>query len=453
MNSLLFLLLAGDFIGAIAALYIAFVIRFAHFPSWQNLQEMGLLRIFIFVSIVMFSSFFAELYDQLRYVGIREVVARIIGSIIVAFFVLSSIYYFFPDIMYGRGFLVISLLIYSSIQLAWHSGCYAISSLPGFGKRVLILGTGPLAHQISTLIDMAKNNYIVAGYINCASEPIAVPIHKIMANDVSIYETAKRESVQKIVVSLSERRGVFPLQDVLNCKLSGVEVVDSPTFYEQLTGKLLIENITPSWFIFSHGFRVTYLFRIYKRAIDIISSMIGLILTLPIFPVLALIIKLESPGPVFFRQVRMGEREEEFVLYKFRSMGQDAESKTGAVWAEKNDPRVTRFGRFLRNSRLDELPQLINVFKGEMSLVGPRPERPEFVAKLKEIIPFFSERHFVKPGLTGWAQVRYSYGSSVEDAIEKLRYDLYYIKNISLAFDFMIAIETVKVVLFGRGSR
>jgi len=243
------------------------------------------------------------------------------------------------------------------------------------------------------------------------------------------------------------------LQDVLNCKLSGVEVVDSPTFYEQLTGKLLIENITPSWFIFSHGFRVTYLFRIYKRAIDIISSMIGLILTLPLFPVLALLIKLESPGPVFFRQVRVGEREKEFVLYKFRSMGQDAESKTGAVWAEKNDPRVTRFGRFLRNSRLDELPQLINVFKGEMSLVGPRPERPEFVAKLKEIIPFFSERHFIKPGLTGWAQVRYSYGSSVEDAIEKLRYDLYYIKNISLAFDFMIAIETVKVVLFGRGSR
>jgi sugar transferase (PEP-CTERM system associated) len=453
MNSLLFLLLVGDFIGAIAALYIAFVIRFAHLPSWQNLQEMGLLRILIFVSIVLFSSFFAELYDQLRYVGIREVVARIIGSSIVAFFVLTSIYYFFPNIMYGRGFLVISLLIYSSIQLAWHSGCYVISSLPSFGMRVLILGTGPLAHQISTLIDMAKNNYIVAGYINCASEPIAVPIHKIMANDVSIYETAKRESVQKIVVSLSERRGVFPLQDVLNCKLSGVEVVDSPTFYEQLTGKLLIENITPSWFIFSHGFRVTYLFRIYKRAIDIISSMIGLILTLPLFPVLALLIKLESPGPVFFRQVRVGEREKEFVLYKFRSMGQDAESKTGAVWAEKNDPRVTRFGRFLRNSRLDELPQLINVFKGEMSLVGPRPERPEFVAKLKEIIPFFSERHFIKPGLTGWAQVRYSYGSSVEDAIEKLRYDLYYIKNISLAFDFMIAIETVKVVLFGRGSR
>jgi sugar transferase (PEP-CTERM system associated) len=240
---------------------------------------------------------------------------------------------------------------------------------------------------------------------------------------------------------------------VLDCKFSGIEVVDAPSFYEDLTGKLLIEDITPSWFIFSNGFKMTPAMRYYKRALDIFFSMLGLLMVMPFIPLLALAVKLDSRGPIFFRQVRVGEREKRFVLYKFRTMREDAETTTGAIWAQSNDPRITRVGRFLRTTRLDEIPQLYNVLRGDMSFIGPRPERPEFIEMLSKIIPYYTERHFVKPGISGWAQVRYPYGASVEDAIEKLRYDLYYIKNISLVLDIVIIIETVKVMLFGKGAR
>jgi sugar transferase (PEP-CTERM system associated) len=230
-------------------------------------------------------------------------------------------------------------------------------------------------------------------------------------------------------------------------------VVDGLSFYEEITGKLAIENINPSWFIFSDGFRLTPFMHIHKRAFDLFFAALGLLMTMPILPLLALAIRLESPGPILFRQLRVGENEKTFLLYKFRSMRQDAESATGAVWAQVNDPRVTRLGKFLRKSRLDEIPQLFNVLKGDMSFVGPRPERPEFIEKLKERIPYYGSRHCVKPGVTGWAQVSYPYGASEADALEKLRYDLYYIKNYSPSLDFLIILETVKVVLGGKGGR
>jgi len=256
-----------------------------------------------------------------------------------------------------------------------------------------------------------------------------------------------------IVVALSERRGIFPLRDVLRCKLNGIEIMDAPSFYERVTGSLMLEQITPSWIIFSSGFRRTSLLTLIKRASDIVLSMIGLLLIMPFVPFIALAIKLDSPGPLLFSQVRVGSREKPFKLYKFRTMGRDAEKASGAVWAEKNDPRVTRVGAFLRNSRIDEIPQLYNVLKGDMSFIGPRPERPEFVENLKKIIPYYSKRHFIKPGVTGWAQVKYPYGASVHDAVEKLRYDLYYIKHFSIVLDLLIFFETIKVVVFGRGAR
>jgi sugar transferase (PEP-CTERM system associated) len=232
-----------------------------------------------------------------------------------------------------------------------------------------------------------------------------------------------------------------------------VEILDSPSFYEELTGKLLIEGIQPSWFIYSSGFKFSSLKRAIKRALDILFSLIGLLLVLPFLPIVALLIKWSSPGPVLFKQKRVGERGCEFTLIKFRTMCDDAERDTGPVWASENDPRITKLGYWLRKTRIDEIPQLYNVLKGEMSFVGPRPERKEFVEKLSESIPYYGKRHFVKPGVTGWAQVRYPYGASDDDALEKLRYDLYYIKNYSLTLDIMILLETVKVVLFGRGGR
>jgi sugar transferase (PEP-CTERM system associated) len=318
---------------------------------------------------------------------------------------------------------------------------------------VLILGVGQFAGHMGSLIPSSDDNYVLSGYVKCSNEAAAVPDGTIIDSETGLYETVKRAKADKIVVSLSERRGVFPYQDVMACKLDGVEVVDAPSFYEQMTGKLYLEGINPSWIIFSDGFKVGAVRKICKRALDIFCASLGLVLTLPFFPVIAAIIKFDSPGPVFYRQKRVGEKERAFHLYKFRTMRQDAEKGTGAVWAQKNDARVTRVGEFFRKARIDELPQFFNILLGDMSMVGPRPERPEFVEELKKIIPYYSERHFVKPGVTGWAQVRFPYGASVEDAKEKLRYDLYYIKNLSLSFDVMIILETIKVVLFGKGAR
>jgi exopolysaccharide biosynthesis polyprenyl glycosylphosphotransferase len=239
----------------------------------------------------------------------------------------------------------------------------------------------------------------------------------------------------------------------MQSKLRGVEILDATTYFEQVKGCLLVENMQPSVFIYTHRFRMTSFMRSYKRIYDLCFSVIGLILSAPLFPVLTVLIKLDSPGPVFYKQLRVGENEVEYFVYKFRTMSQDAEKETGAIWAQKSDPRVTRIGQFLRKTRIDEIPQLINVLKGDMSFIGPRPERMAFVERLKETIPFYSTRHFVKPGVTGWAQVCYPYGASDEDALEKLRYDLYYIKNYSVFLDFKIILDTIRVVTSGFGGR
>lgn len=446
-------LIAGDTLAALVALSAAYLIRFGSVSQLHDFSYQHQLGIFMFVAAQISSSFLVELYALFSENGKKELAVRIIISIVVSFFILTAIFYLSDFAPYGRGVLAIALIMFALLQFSWHSLYRILYGLPWMSRRVLVLGTGPLARQIGNLIEKKKLNYQLAGYVNCSSEPVMVPYHCIINSENGLLDAIKNVGAHKIVVSLSERRGMFPLQEMLSCKLSGIEVVDAPSFYEQMTGKLLLENITPSWFIFSHGFQVTFALRALKRMVDISSALIGLLFTFPVFPIIALCIKLDSPGPIFFRQVRVGERDRPFTLLKFRSMRQDAEKKSGAVWAVENDPRVTRFGEFLRKSRIDEIPQLLNVFRGDMSLVGPRPERPEFVGKLKAVIPYYSERHYVKPGVTGWAQVSYPYGASVEDAIEKLRYDLYYIKNISLPFDILIILETIKVVLFRRGSR
>lgn len=352
----------------------------------------------------------------------------------------------FPE---DRDVVLYSLAVFTCIMLARDIIANVRLALPALVNRVLVVGNDAFMQEMETLIGSSSRRFQVAGtypFPGPRSEPAA-------AQAKDIFATAKTLRADKVVISLAERRGVFPLQDMLNCKLSGIEVLDAPGIYERITGKLLLENINPSWFIFCSGFKITFVLRAVKRLVDIVCSVLGLLVCLPFAPLVLLAIRLDSPGPVFFRQERVGQGDRPFVLYKLRTMRQDAEQGTGAVWASKSDPRVTRLGQFLRKSRIDEIPQLINVLRGEMSLVGPRPERPEFVQKLKEIIPYYSERHFVKPGVTGWAQVRYPYGASVEDALEKLRYDLYYIKNISMFFDLGIIFRTIGVVLLRKGAR
>jgi sugar transferase (PEP-CTERM system associated) len=452
MNQLVIACIVGDLLCALAGLSTAYVVRFGETPFHSGIA-MGSIRVVVFVLVMLFSSYMLEIYDLDKKLDKLEFPARVMLSLTLSFVILTSVYYLIPYVMHGRGILLLSIVFFGLFQCLWHAFFRMWVRSPGFARRVLVLGTGPLAGQIGNLIASSKLNYVLAGYYSCASEPVTVPDGSVFGDNHDLLETAKKYRANEIVVSLSERRGLFPVASVLSCKLSGIEVIDAPSFYEKMTGKLLLEYINPSWLIFSHGFRITNLSRLAKRIMDFSIALVGLILAFPFLTIAPLLIKLDSPGPVLFRQKRVGEGDRTFTLLKFRTMRQDAENSTGAVWAQKNDPRVTRLGKFLRKSRIDEIPQLFNVLKGDMSLVGPRPERPEFTTELKGIIPYYSERHYVKPGVTGWAQVRYPYGASVADALEKLRYDMYYIKNWSLVFDLMIVFETIKVVLLGRGSR
>lgn len=456
------LLIVIDAVLAVAALYSAMLVRLGDFEITWNLYNVNSIYIsVVFVFVILFSSNLMEGYDLDKNIRKREIIINILFGTITSFFLLSLVYYLYPDVILGRGIIILSLGIFAILQFCWHVVYLIGHNDRRFSKRVLVLGTGQHAARIGELAANNKQNFTLAGYAICNNDgmdekersSILVPEELIVGNAEDLMAATIRAKADTIVVALSERRGVFPLRDVLRCKLNGLDVMDAPSFYEIIQGKLMLESITPSWFIFSSGFRRTNVFSICKRIIDIILSVLGLLPTLLFSPVIAFAIKLDSKGPVFFKQLRIGNKEKPFILYKFRTMRQDAEERTGAMWATKDDPRVTKLGRFLRNSRIDELPQLYNVLIGNMSFIGPRPERPEFVEKLKQVIPYYSKRHFIKPGLTGWAQVRYSYGASIEDAIEKLRYDLYYIKNINPLLDTLILFETIKVVLFGRGGR
>ncbi len=450
----IYILILSDVILSVLAVYLGFVARFGQTPLDEFVAGSNGVKLFIFSLVLAFSSFMVELYDKEKNTEKKEVLLRIVTALGISFVALTSFYYMMPAMAVGRGILALSLGIFGLLQFVAHIGHFKSTHIPRFARRVLILGTGPLADQIGKLIGSTMSrNHVVAGYVNCANEIECVPGSMIIGAGPDLLEIARREKAHKIIVSLSERRGAFPFRDVLNCKLGGIEVVDAPSFYEQATGKILIENVTPSWLIFSQGFKITAVRMFYKRLFDIVFSLMALIAASPLMLILAVIVKSDSKGPVFYRQQRVGQHENLFNVYKFRTMRDGAENGTGAVWARKNDSRVTRVGGFFRKYRFDEIPQFYNVLKGEMSIVGPRPERLAFVNKLKEQIPYYSERHFVKPGITGWAQINYQYGASVEDSVEKLRYDLFYIKNLGLYLDMKIINDTLKVVLFGRGGR
>ena len=329
-----------------------------------------------------------------------------------------------------------------------------------FGERVVVVGSSPEAHQLARMVmDSPMSGYELLGVIEegtngspgsalTASGPL--PILGTLDN---LRQLCHDEGISRVVVALRERRGKVPTDRLLECRMDGVLIEERETMYERLTGKLAVESMRPSYLIYGRGFTKDPLTMVMKRVLDIFAALVGLVLSLPICLITALLVKVSSKGPVFFCQERTGEDGEPFRLIKFRTMRTDAEKESGPVWAQKNDSRVTSIGRFLRLTRIDELPQFLNILGGQMSFVGPRPERPHFVTQLQQAIPFYPLRHTVKPGLTGWAQVRHPYGASIEDAQEKLRYDLYYIKNLSLLFDLNIMLRTVSVILGGKGAR
>ena len=453
---------AKDSLFVFIALYLSALLKFSGLTNMVLNLDGGSQDLFVLAGTILVSSMFVQLIKGGGKSGFIKRAQGVLISLLIASMALlllnEKVGIFFDH----EEFILLTLFLFGLLKLAWFYAEQNWKQFPGMVGRVLIVGNGPLATQMENLVSASGGRYELSGYVDCPVDgerrflsgnvgELSPSNDAVMSSD--ILAKAREARANKIVVSFSERRGVFPLQEVLSCKLSGIEVMDAPTFYERVNRKLMLENITPSWFIFSNGFKVTVLRKGFKRMVDVLGSLLGALMSLPLVPFLILAIKLDSPGPVLFKQVRVGEGDSEFDIFKFRTMCNDAESKSGAVWSQENDPRITRVGRVLRKTRLDEIPQLINVLRGDMSLVGPRPERPEFVDDLRKVIPYYSERHFVKPGVTGWAQVCYPYGSSVEDAVEKLRYDLYYIKNYSLLYDFYIMYKTVGVVLFGKGGR
>lgn len=447
------ILAGGDFL--IASVVLVLVGLLAGRPTGVYLFDDPQLPIqmLVFGLAVILSAYFTELYSEACLFDHREQVYRVVVSAILALLLLSLLYYAAPwaDLVPPR--LVPTLCGFAFAQFLWHYRYPILLRFPGIAQGTVVFGCGPMAREVVDLLEDDQNTWQFKGCVQPIGEHSTVPRRWILGEQDELREMVQKEGARKIVIALSERRGILPVRDLLWCKLNGVEVIDAQTFYERVTGRLKIEDINPSWFIFSDGFRVTHLMLLQKRILDIFFSLTGLLVVAPFLPLIALAIRLDSKGPVIFAQERVGMGGKVFRTYKFRSMTVDAEKETGAVWAQANDPRVTRLGGFLRKTRIDEIPQLFNVLKGDMSFIGPRPERPEFVEVLTEKIPYYATRHAVKPGLTGWAQVCYPYGASEEDALEKLRYDLYYIKNYSPVLDLLIVLETIKVVLFARGGR
>jgi len=415
-----------------------------------NLWKIGLVTV-----ICQLCLYYNDFYDLTIVHSNRELVVRLLQAGGAASIILAALYFVQPDLMIGNGIFVSALFVFLIAILGWRLAFNHVTGSLKLEERVLFVGTGDTARKVARqILDQHDFAYRVIGFIDDdagrVGERIVNPA--IVGTPADIDRLIAQHHIDRIVVGLSDRRGKLPVQELLRAKMAGVRVEDATTTYERVTGKILIDDLRPSWLIFSEGFRVSRVTRLMKRTIDLTLAVAMAILAIPAMVATALAILLEDGAPVLYRQERVGENGRTFVLSKFRSMRKDAEQGGRPIWATDGDGRITKVGRIIRKTRLDELPQLWNVIRGDMSFVGPRPERPFFVAELTKEIPFYQQRLAVKPGLTGWAQVKYRYGSSLEDAMEKLRYDLYYIKHLSIIFDLTIVFDTVKVVLFRKGA-
>ena len=385
-----------------------------------------------------------------------DFVLRLLLSFACGGVALVVVYYVLPQAYIGRGVLAISLAIsLLAIGLLRLLSMHVLQ-VNVLKQRVLVYGAGDNADLINTRLrrESDRRSFIVLGFVPVAGQKVAVdPSRLVPVPEEGLCALADRLNVDELVIAPDERRGGMPMEDMLRCVQHGMAVTDLSTFFEREAGMVQLSVVDPSWLVFSGGFDYSLPRRLSKRAFDLAAAFAILLATLPLMLFTALAVWLEDRGPVLYRQIRVGERGRHFEIVKFRSMRVDAEKDGVARWASRDDDRSTRVGRFIRKTRLDELPQLFSVLRGDMSFVGPRPERPQFVDMLSGEIRYYGVRHSVKPGLTGWAQLRYPYGASVRDADEKLKFDLFYVKNHGLVFDLLILLQTVEVVLFGRGAR
>ena len=411
--------------------------------------EGGYIKIFVVTVLVLLCSHWFDLYDTARLHTKGDLYFRLLLVPGLLAFILAAVGYIRPDFLLGNGSSAVGLLILTFALFGWRLGYGWLVQLPVLVERIYVLGTGERAQRlVQGLRQTPELGIEVASWTGKLEG--AVTIESVAAHLMEVVEKFK---VHRVIVAMPDRRGMIPMQELLQLRLRGVKIEEATSWLEKMSGRIEVENLYPSWLVFADGFRRSSTFTVMRRMLSIVISLVGVILTAPLMPVIMLMITLDSKGPVFYTQTRVGKGGSLFKVVKFRTMRQDAEALSGPKWAGDNDPRITRIGKFLRSSRFDEIPQLWCVLKGDMAFVGPRPERPEFVAWLSKEIPYYGVRHMVRPGLTGWAQVRYKYGSTVEDAREKLQYDLFYIKNASIGLDLLIMFQTVKTVLLRRGAQ
>lgn len=439
----------------VAAVAAAAYLRLGEDAARYFERDHLLLKGLLIAAVCQVCLYYNELYDLRAAADRSELIIRILHALGAASLVLGLLYYWFPELVIGRGVFMIAAVLIILFVVGWRVAFDWFSHRVGPRERLLLIGTNAAAVSLAReLLERKELGIEIVGFIDPDPAKVGLPLLNpgIVGTLEDIPDVVRTRDVDRVVVSLADARGKLPMDKLLEMKLSGVSFDHLASVYEEYTGKIAVENLRPSWLIFSSGFRKSRWLTGSKRTFDLGVGALFAIVALPIMGVVALLVRWTSEGPALYSQQRVGKDGRIFTIQKFRSMRQDAESQTGAVWSTKGDSRITPIGGFLRRSRLDELPQLWNILRGDMSFVGPRPERPEFVRELTHQIPFYGQRHVVKPGLTGWAQVRYSYGASVEDALEKLQYDLFYVKHMSITFDVFIIISTIKTVILRKGA-
>lgn len=451
-------LLLADLLIVYAGIMIGLYLRLGIEGMTEQLFERnGWANVTLATLVCLISLYLFDVYDYAVVNSRRELVLRLIQALGVTWVVLAVLFYFFPSLMVGRGAAVSSIFITLVLLLGFRLSIHYLLGHPELGEKILIIGDSQVILDTEKAASSRRDaGHRIAGFLANDLNGNSGEITKLksLGRLDNLEEVVEKEKIGRIILGTRERRGTFPADALLRLRLAGnVTIEESTSFFERVTGKVHLDNLRPSWLIFSIRPRDTRIKTLTREALYRGLALTGMICSAPFAIIVVILIKLESKGPALYKQVRVGKNGREFTLYKFRSMTMDAEAEGSPVWAADNDVRTTRVGKFIRKVRLDEVPQFWNILKGEMSFTGPRPERPHFVAQLAEDIPFYEYRHLVAPGLTGWAQINYPYGASVEDARQKLQYDLYYIKNQSIALDVIIMFETIKTVLFGRGGR
>lgn len=451
-TTLLILAEAAVIFGAIvAAVYVRVGVDGAYF---ELVERQGFLKSALATTFCLAAFYLFDLYDFIVMHDRRELVLRLVQALGLAWIALALAFYGFPQLMLGRGISLIALPLALGLMVSWRVSIHWLLGHPDFGEKILIVGSGPLAVEVAReMLDRPDAGYRIAGFVG--SDPALLGKSlinpKVIGLTSELEDVVARENIDRIIVAMGERRGQLPTNELLQLSLTGkVNIEEGASFYERVTGRVSLNMIRPSWLIFSSRGRQARIAGIARNVVHRLVALIGGLMSLPLAFVTAILIKLDSSGPVLYRQERVGKNGAPFTVVKFRSMRTDAE-KAGPVWASEQDDRTTRVGRIIRKLRIDEIPQFWNIIRGEMDFVGPRPERPHFVLQLAQEIPYYQQRHLIAPGLTGWAQIKYPYGSSIEDARQKLQYDLYYIKNQSLILDAIILFETIKIIVFGRG--